>query len=472
MSAAASSQRRPADLAGFAAACRGIELLTDAATLARKSRDHYWFSPILREELEGRVADVVALPRSREDLHQLVRAAVAHGVPITPRGAGTGTFGQGVPLAGGVVVDFAHLNRLLWQRGSTCRAEAGIVLGELDRRTRAHGWELRIHPSTREIATLGGFIAGGHAGIGCVNYGIVRDPGNLLAVQILTAEAEPRVIEMRGDDVETVHHAYGVNGLITEVELPLAPAYAWQDVLIGCRSLRDAAALGAALAGASGLLKKVVSVVDGELARHFTPLKALMQGEETVLIAMVAEESMEALRSLVASHGAAVRFAGTQGSGPGGQPFFEYTWGHTTLHVLKAEPAVTNLACVFDADDLLPGIERLHAEIGHEAPLHLEFIRFGGRLNAQAVPLVHYLDREQIASLTRRIEACGARGANLHTYFLQNGGMKRIDEAQLAFKRASDPHGLLNPGKVQGLADAAVGVRGAGVDLEASGWAY
>ena len=48
--------------------------------------------------------------------------------------------------------------------------------------------------------------------------------GAVTALQVMTVEAEPRLIELRGKDILKVMHAYGVNGIITEVEVPLAPA--------------------------------------------------------------------------------------------------------------------------------------------------------------------------------------------------------------------------------------------------------
>lgn len=452
--------------------CGDIQLYSDAATLKSKSRDHFWFSPLLAEALEDRRADLVALPESQDELLRLVRAAVACRVPITPRGSGTGTFGQAVPMAGGVVVEMSRMNKLLWHRGSTCRAESGIVMGDLDRQLRPKGWEMRIHPSTKNTATLGGFVAGGHAGIGVINHGIVRDRGNLLGLQVVTAEAEPRILEIRGDDIETVHHAYGVNGLITQVELPLAPAFDWQDVLVSCDDFMAAARLADSLARSDGIVKKLVCVNDWELARHLDPLTTLMPSGRPVLIAMVAREAIEAVVALVDEHGAQIHFCGPQESGPEQIPFFEYTWGHTTLRVMRHVPGVTNLACVFNPLNLVEGIAAVHAAIGDEAPLHLEFIRFNGQINAQAVPLVPYLDKEHLADLTKRIENCGARSANLHTYLLQNGGMKRIDESQLAFKRGADPLGLLNPGKIDGYADAAQVLAPTATNIESSGWAY
>jgi hypothetical protein len=77
--------------------------------------------------------------------------------------------------------------------------------------------------------------------------------------------------------------------------------------------------------------------------------------------------------------------------------------------------------------------------------------------------------------LYKAFEAEGVRIANAHTFLLQNGGMKDLDAAQIDFKRAVDPHLLMNPGKVAGLDDLPGGLSGAALEaaqLPASGWAY
>ena len=58
-------------------------------------------SPFLAAELEGRRAGAVALPTTEAEVVAIVGACARHGVPIVPRGAGTGTFGQALPMAGG-----------------------------------------------------------------------------------------------------------------------------------------------------------------------------------------------------------------------------------------------------------------------------------------------------------------------------------------------------------------------------------
>ena len=93
-------------------------------------------------------------------------------------------------------------------------------------------------PSTHKTGTLGGYIAGGSSGIGSITWGLLRDRGNILVARVVTMEAEPRILELRGADIQKVNHAYGTNGVITELEMPLAPAYRWAELLVALRRLR------------------------------------------------------------------------------------------------------------------------------------------------------------------------------------------------------------------------------------------
>lgn len=78
---------------------------------------------------------------------------------------------------------------------------------------------------------------------------------------------------------------------------------------------------------------------------------------------------------------------------------------------------------------------------------------------------------QQIERLSQAFEELAVGIANPHTYFLQNGGMHKIDDAQIAFKRASDPFSLMNPGKIAGF-DEIDGAPGGAAHIKASGWAY
>lgn len=443
------------------------------AELVAKSMDYAWFSPILKAELEGLTAELVVAPRSQDEVLKAIAACARHRIPLTARGAGTGTFGQAVPLAGGVVLDMSGVNRMLWTGTpgrAAARAEAGILIGDFDRATRAQGWELRMHPSTKRTATLGGFIGGGHAGIGSVNHGILRDRGNILGIRLATMEETPRVLEIRGEELTTVHHAYGVNGVMLEVEMPLAPAHAWRDLVVCFDGFMAAARFGWALATADGIAKKLVSPVCWNIARHFHGLRHAIGDGLHAVLAMVAAESIEAFGDLVREFGGRITFDHAEG-GFGDRPIYEYTWGHTTLQVINDDPSATYLICIFGGSDPLEQVREIHQRFGDEAPLHLEFKRINGRMAVEGIPVLRYQGPEQIERLSHAFEALGVKVANGHTYFLQNGGMHRIDAAQIAFKRSTDPHGLMNPGKIAGH-DEIGGAPGGASHIRASGWAY
>ncbi len=91
----------------------GIAVEDNPALVRQKSRDFYWYSPILKAQLEGVTADLVvdAQERGRGDPSPR-RCAFAHGVPVTPRGAGTGNYGQAMPLSGGIVLNLAAMDKV------------------------------------------------------------------------------------------------------------------------------------------------------------------------------------------------------------------------------------------------------------------------------------------------------------------------------------------------------------------------
>jgi FAD/FMN-containing dehydrogenase len=140
------------------------------------------------------------------------------------------------------------------------------VIRDLDRETREHsGQELRMTPSTFATATIGGFVAGGSGGIGSVHWGALRDLGNIIRLRVVTMEAEPRVLDFRGDELPRVSHAYGTNGIITELEMPLAPAYDWVEMFVGFDDFMDCARFGLNLARQDGILCKLVTPIEAPI---------------------------------------------------------------------------------------------------------------------------------------------------------------------------------------------------------------
>ncbi|MGC1396655.1 MAG: FAD-binding oxidoreductase, partial [Coleofasciculaceae cyanobacterium] len=178
-----------------------IETITDPVKVTKLSLDYYHFSPILQPQLADKRGDLVVRPTSEAEVLKIAEICVKYKVPLTVRGAGTGNYGQCIPLNGGVILDMTRLNAIRWIKPGLACVEAGVKLAAFDKKARETGWELRMVPSTYRTATIGGFIAGGSGGIGSITYGQLRDRGNLHAVRVITMEDQPRVIELRGDDV-------------------------------------------------------------------------------------------------------------------------------------------------------------------------------------------------------------------------------------------------------------------------------
>ena len=129
-------------------------------------------------------------------------------------------------------------------------------------------------------------------------------------------------------------------------------------------------------------------------------------------------------------------------------PVYELAWNHTTLRALRVDPTITYLQTQHRFPDHLQTIETMTKLLGDEVPGHLEFIRFDGKVTAAGLPMVRYTTDERLEELVRIHEDNGVPIFNPHRYTLEEGGMKKTDAVQLAFKKEADPKGLLNPGKM------------------------
>jgi len=217
----------PALIARLPLELPALDWITDAPRVARLSQDFAWFSPVLKRQLADKTAEIAVRPRTEAEIRAVVATCARDSIPITVRGSGTGNYGQAIPLHGGVILDMSGYNAFGWVRGGAGRAQAGIRLADFDRHARPQGWELRWLPSTFRSATLGGLFGGGFGGAGSITYGPMAAAGNVLGVRVMTVEPEPRVIELRAPDAMLLHHVYGTNGIVLELEVALAPALDW-----------------------------------------------------------------------------------------------------------------------------------------------------------------------------------------------------------------------------------------------------
>ena len=440
------------DIEALIQSLAGIEIITEATQVSKLSQDYHTFSPILTERLAVIVADIVVRPRDKQQVLKVAAACAKHRVPITVRGAGTGNYGQCVPLYGGVVLDMTRLRQIVWVKPGVARLEAGVKLEVLNNSAREIGWEMRMVPSTYKTATIGGFIAGGSGGIGSINYGLLSDRGNITALEVVTLEEEPQVIELRGQDVQKVNHAWGINGIITEVEIPLAPAYPWAELIVAFDDFMTTVKFGKALAYADGIIKKEIGIFASPIPQYFNALKDYIPKNSHATLLIVAETSLESLKGLVQEYGGKVTYTkSTQDTGKGFS-LAEYTWNHTTLHARSIDNSFTYLQSVFPSENNLQSIEHMYNYFGSEVMIHLEVIRFKGVVSTPGLQLVKFSNEERLNEIIRYHEQHGVFIANPHSYYIEEGWKRAIEPEHLQFKQKVDPFGLMNPGKSKMLA--------------------
>lgn len=436
------------DIAGFKTDIADIPLIDEPQVVRKRSRDFFWYSPILNAELANKSADIIVCPREEADVVRVAAACARRRIALTVRAAGTGNYGQAVPLEGGVLLDITALTAIEWQKPGAIRVQAGARLLDIDIATRPSGYELRMHPSTKRSATVGGFVAGGSGGVGSVTYGGLREPGNILAARVVTVEEEPRILELRDDAAQKVNRAYGTTGIITALEMPLAPAWPWIDVIVAFDDYIEAFQAGYDVALADGVVKKLVTPISSPIPSYFGALKQHCPPGKSILICMIAEASLGPFKAIIGARGT-VTYEAPSEEGPGTVPLYEYTWNHTTLQWLKSDRSITYLQCLFPHDRLVASAREMIARFPDEVLPHHEFIRFGGRVTASALPILRYTTPERLNEIIALHEEAGVMIANPHVVSLEGGSRhKRADADQLGFKHEVDPYGLLNPGKM------------------------
>lgn len=439
-------------------AIQALGLATDAraAEIDRLSRDYFWYSPILSAQLEDKRGELIVRPTSEAEVVMLAAVCAQYEIPLTVRGGGTGNYGQCVPLEGGVILDASGLNKIKHIGQGMATVETGVLIYDLHQAARRKGQQILIYPSTERIATIGGFIAGGHSGIGSIRHGILKDPGNVTRIRVVTVETSPKIIDLVGEDIQKVHHAYGTNGIITELDVALTPAVDWLHIITTFASYGDVLRFGLAVGNKSVFENRSIDVfqlsaVERRITPYYDSLKPIL-GDEDAMFAQVSVESLSAYETLASQFGGRTALVDTEDNlfARGLPNATECAYNHTTLQALKSDSGVTYLQVAFPSPFSPELVESLMEEFGDEVLMHHEFAKMEGVLTVFALPLVRYFDEAQINDLIQRFEARGCYIFNPHTYWIEDGGMKQIDTNQIDFKKLSDPMGLMNPGKTRG----------------------
>ncbi len=220
--------------------------------------------------------------------------------------------------------------------------------------------------------------------------------------------------------------------------------------MVGFDSAMDAIAFSEQVALQDGLLCKEISPVAAPLPYDwFTRHRPYIRHRnQSVVLLMAAPAAVPALIDFIDYHEGDLLLR-TDTLAPEDKarlpPIYELAWNHTTLRGLKLDPGVTYLQTQYPD---LAHVRTICDMLGDEMPMHIEMTRFDGRVVFSGLPIVRYTTEARLNEIIRLHEDNGCLVFNPHRYTLEEGGMKRTDRAQLAFKQEADPKGILNPGKM------------------------
>jgi FAD/FMN-containing dehydrogenase len=397
----------------------------------RASVDGARMSPVISELLPLGLADIVAYPRSAEEIAGVVALAVSRGVPITPRGKGTGNYGQAIPLGGGLVLDMSRARAIIGIEPGAITAEAGAAMLALEQRALESGQQLWMYPSTVH-SSIGGFISGGSGGTGTIAHGL-NHQGFVRALDVVHAGEDPTIQHYEGADAQAYVHAYGTSGIIVRATVMLEPAVEWRAVHASLPDFRAALSILRQI-GALDPSPRLVSADPPRIAAALPADLAVAEGAAS-LRAILAPETVEEARALIESAGGVVEAVRSGANASMGLSIVSYNhpieWLQRTRpgHFFHVE--VAGDALIERIDDVLAVVDdgALHIEAAHGAPI--------GMLAGA------YHGPEDVLATLDRLKAIGVNVHNPHQWHVDF----EVERTRTTARR-TDPRGLLNPGKL------------------------
>src|SRR6188768_2579613 len=248
------------ELAPALAAVLGADAVrTEDAQLDAYTADTYW--PAIAARAAGSPLgrpDIVAVPRSEEDVATALRIAASHEVPVVAWGGGSGKQGGAVPVHGGLVIDLRGLDQIVEidERSMTVTAQAGVNGRALEAALNERGLMFPHYPASSEWATVGGYVAARGSGVLSTRYGKIEDLVLSLRVALASGELIETVACPRhavGPDLTQLFvGSEGTLGIITRATLEIVPLPAerrfatlqFPDVNAGVEAFRKAIQAG------------------------------------------------------------------------------------------------------------------------------------------------------------------------------------------------------------------------------------
>jgi len=420
--------------------------------------------------LERALPLATVLPRTTEQVAQIVRACAAHRVPFAPRGAGTGLAG-GAVCAGGVLIGLARMNKILEidLRNRRLTAQAGAVNITLTKAVAADGYLYAPDPSSQGASTLGGNIANNAGGPHTLKYGVTAN--HVLQVELVLPDGESVLL---GDKTEDANGydllglalgSEGTFGIVTQATVRLLRAPQAVQTLLAVFDTVDDATQCVSDIVAAGIVPAALEMMDAVILQTVEDAFSFGFPRDAQAILIIELDGLasgldavaDQVRTLCAqNHARDLRHAQT----PQDRARLWAARKKAVGTLGRLAPSCVTQDCVIPRSQL-PHVLRAIAAIGKQYDLVIANVFHAGDGNLHPVVLFDERDPVQVARVMEAsraiLELCIGVGGTLtgeHGIGIEKRDfMPRLFSPQTLHameqvRSAFNPDGLCNPGKV------------------------
>ncbi|HEX9437959.1 MAG TPA: FAD-binding oxidoreductase [Candidatus Limnocylindria bacterium] len=462
--------------ASIASRLRGIvaadRVLDDPDALVPYAYDASFWS--LRSR---RMPDAVVVPETTDEVAQVVRLAAATGTPIVARGAGTGQTGGAVPAQGGIVISFARMRRVheIDRTNLQCVTEPGIVYADLNAALTGHGLFFPPDPGSGRACTIGGMAANNASGPHAVKWGttsayvlgaeVVLPDGTVIVTGGVRSKA---LKSSSGIDLTKLFvGSEGTLGIFTRLRLRVQPRPPARAVILAAYDDLDDTVRALDDLFAAGILPATAELLDrsavGALMK-WRPDLGLPSGEAVLFIEI--EGTKTSVSASVREVDAIIQRRATTTRLAEDEAAIQRLWAARGGLAAATALVFPGKHRIFAGEDLavplseIPRAIRRAREIGAETGVNVIFYGHFGDGNVHSAIVIDPEDPDEV----RRADELADR---LHRLAIDLGGTvtgehgtgavrqryMRLEhgpalDVMRTVKRALDPGGILNPGKL------------------------
>jgi len=273
--------------------------------------------------------DLIISPRNTEEVSKILKICNENKIPIVPRGSGTNLSGGTVPLQGGIILLFTHMNQILEldEKNLTITVQPGVITQHLIEYVEKRVLFYPPDPSSMKISTIGGNINENSGGLRGLKYGVTRD--YCLALEVVLANGDiirtggKLAKDVAGYDLTRLFvGAEGTLGVITEATLKLVSKPKLKKTLLALYKDIDAAARTVSTIIANQIIPATLEFLDQPTLKAVedfskiglpTEVEAVLLIEQDGNIEQVVHEDMEMIKKICMQEGAiSVQVARTQ----------------------------------------------------------------------------------------------------------------------------------------------------------------